>query len=350
MATAPQFDPLTVQQAVRAYLRQVKRATDSGTLSPATQKNYQRDLAEFTELAGSERVLDELTAEDIDDILLAYAARPDGRYKNRAKPGSSDGSPGRGPGAQSRFRASICRLFSYALRQGFIHQDPMPDTVIRPKARNLRQASRTALGAQSAHALLDAPAHVEIRARRDQQLSLRDTAILRILLEVGPRVSELCSLNQADMEERDGAHWLIIRQGKGGKRRDVPLSPGTHDAIVTYLTSPRPEPPAGDTEHRRANAAMAMFRTFRGRRIQPRDVQNLVHRACQALPAQVRREVTPHGLRHTAATLLLSSGAADVKTVQALLGHESLATTGIYLDEVSHEMVRAVAAHPVTGQ
>jgi site-specific recombinase XerD len=83
--------------------------------------------------------------------------------------------------------------------------------------------------------------------------------------------------------------------------------------------------------------------------MQPRDVQNLVDRLCKNLDPDVRRRVTPHGLRHTAATLLLSSGAADVKTVQSLLGHESLATTGIYLDQVKGEMIKAVASHPVTS-
>ena len=97
------------------------------------------------------------------------------------------------------------------------------------------------------------------------------------------------------------------------------------------------------------DAERALTLSWRGVRMQPRDMQLMVERACRNLPPEVRRDVTPHGLRHTAATLLLSSGAADIKTVKELLGHASIATTGVYLYTVADEMAQAVKAHPVTG-
>lgn len=347
MVSPPPLKRVTVRAAVEEYLKGVARATLSGSLSPATQSNYQRDLAEFVSLVGAEQILDDLTAEDIDDIILAYASRPDKRFTRNQKSNQELGAPGRGPGAQARFKASISRLFTYAVRKGFVQQDPIPDTVVRPRGRNLREASRTALTEPAAVALLDSANHKNAR-RSDQQLSLRDTAILRILMEVGPRVFELCALNQSDIEVREETTWLVVRKGKGGKRRDLPLSPATASAIELYLKSARPQ--ISDTEENRDDHLKAMFLTFRGRRIKPRDVQYLVARAVKRLPLSVQRDVTPHGLRHTAASLLLASGAADVKTVQAILGHASLATTGIYLDETSQEMIQAVRQHPVTGK
>lgn len=168
-------------------------------------------------------------------------------------------------------------------------------------------------------------------------------------MEVGIRVSELCALNISDIEKTDGTTWLVIRHGKGGKHRDVPLSVSTVVSIDTYLLMKRPAPPHNFSAHEKLDAAQAMFVSFRGRRLKPRDIQNLMHRATNKLPAEIRRKCTPHGLRHTAATLLLMSGAADIKTVQRILGHESLATTGLYLDEVREEMVKAISDHPITS-
>lgn len=350
MAAPPTLTRLAVVDAVTQYLAGVDRAVLSGALTPATRSTYAGDLAEFIALAGPDTILDDLTADDIDTIVLAYAATPDKRYTRRTKPAPA-GTPGRGVAAQSRFRQSVARLFSHAARRGWIQLDPMPDTQVRPRARGAANPARSALPQRSAAALLTVPADRDQRARADQRLGQRDDALLRVLLEVGPRVREVCGLDRVDVDVRDdGRTWLDIRHGKGGKRRELPLSSGTAQTLADYLAAPRPAPPAGDPPARREDAERAVFVTYRGRRMQPRDVQNLMRRLSDALPADVRRRVTPHGLRHTAATLLLASGAADVKTVQHLLGHASLATTSVYLDEIGEELARAVADHPVTGR
>lgn len=350
MAAPPTLTRITVRDAVAEYLAGVDRSVLSGALTPATRNTYAGDLAEFVALAGPDTVLDDLTADDIDTIVLDYAATPDKRYTRRPKPGAT-GAPGRGPAAQTRFRQSVRRLFAHAARRGWVQLDPMPDTQVRPRARGAASPARAALPQATAAALLDVPGARERISRRDQKLGQRDDALLRVLLEVGPRVREVCGLDRADVAVRDdGRTWLDIRHGKGGKRRDLPLSPATAAALAGYLAAARPQPPATDPAERREDAERAVFVTFRGRRMQPRDVQNLIRRLCDALPADVRRQVTPHGLRHTAATLLLASGAADVKTVQHLLGHASLATTSVYLDEISEELARAVSDHPVTGR
>lgn len=368
MVSSPPLSRLSVAEAVERYLRGVQRAVSGHSLAATTAQNYQRDLHEFVHLAGADTVLDDLTAEAVDDIVLAYGDQPDGRYSSAASAvAAGAGAPGggvktRGQGAQARFRQSVSRLFSEATLEGWVEHNPMPRTKVRPKARGMSNAARKALPQSSAEALLQVPSREPARrgpVRTDMRLGLRDTFLLRLFMEAGPRVSEVCRADRADLEVRDdGTTWLRVL-GKGSKERWLPLSRGTVDSYERYLEDERPEPrprtrkdPAtGDLVQTAPleDAERALTLSWRGVRMQPRDMQLMVERACRNLPPEVRRDVTPHGLRHTAATLLLSSGAADIKTVKELLGHASIATTGVYLDTVADEMAQAVKAHPVTG-
>lgn len=347
MAAPPILDRITVTEAVHRYLRGIERGVLAGTLSATTQSTYQRDMREFTRLSGAETIVDDITAEDLDDLLLTYASEPDRRYAPaHHKPSRSDHIyGGRSPATQARFRHSLSRFFAHAQRAGWIQHNPVPDMQVKPRARGEIPPARKALPEATALTLLET-----LTPRTDSALSYRDDAIIRILMEVGLRVAELCAVNQSDIETHEDITWLVIRVGKGGKHRDVPLSPSTAAAVDRYVHQVRPTPPQTDPAQKQADAQRALFVTFRGRRMQPRDVQNMLNRCMQKLPAEVRRACTPHGLRHTAATLLLSSGAADIKTVQRILGHASLATTGMYLDEVREDMIRAVGDHPVTGE
>lgn len=363
MVSAPPLERITVEEAVGRYLRIVNRSVIGHSLSKTTALNYERDLAEFVELAEKQRgggvILDDLTAGDIDDIVIEYGSKPDGRH--RQKPGKTIKT--RGAGAQARFRQSVARLFSEAVLEGWVEASPMPRTRVRPKVRDLKDAARTALPESSAAALLDVPhappAQGQRQRRSDMKLGLRDEFILRLLMEAGPRVSEVSNADRADLSTDDnGDHWLTVT-GKGNKTRRVPLSPGTKAVYDAYIEDERPEPRARMHKDRETgepvitapieDAEAALLLTWRGLRMKPRDIQLLVERACKHLPADVRRRVTPHGLRHTAATLLLASGAADIKTVKEILGHANIATTGIYLDTIDGEAARAVRMHPVTG-
>lgn len=348
-----------MDEAVARYLRSVQRAVQGHSLSPATASNYERDLAEFIELVGGATVLDDLTAEDIDDAVLAYGAKPDARFVPRpGKPVKT-----RGPGAQVRFRQSVSRLFKEAVLEGWVEADPMLRTKVRPKSAGLRDAAREAMPASGAAAMLDVATVVTgvdgKLKRADMRMGLRDTFLLRLFMEAGPRVSEVAQANRSDLStDDDGNHWLTVT-GKGRKIRRVPLTPGTREIYEEYVTSERPQarprtmidPTSGERVERApvSDAEAALVLTWRGLRMTPRDLQLMVKRAADRLPVEVRRRVTPHGLRHTAATLLLASGAADIKTVKEILGHANIATTGIYLDSVDGEAARAVRMHPVTG-
>lgn len=337
MVSAPRLDRITTGEAVTRFLRNTERAVLGHSLSAATATNYRRDLTEFVTLTGPDTILDDITATHLDDIMLTFAAQPDGRFKN------PDPTRTRSAGTQARFRQSISKLFTDATMEGWIEHNPIGRMRVKPRQQPLTNLARKALPESAAHALLHTP---DTTVRADMKLKLRDTFLLSLFMEVGPRVSEVCRANQSDVTVRDdGTTWLHLT-GKGNKPRTVPLSEGTVHAYQQYRTQERPPVHPNHVD----DATVALVLTWRGRRMTPRDIQLMVQRISKRLPPEVRRDVTPHGLRHTAATLLLTSGAADINTVKEVLGHASIATTGIYLDGIDHEMVAAVNAHPITGQ
>jgi len=168
----------------------------------------------------------------------------------------------------------------------------------------------------------------------DPVLARRDQAILELLYASGIRVSELTGLDVADVDR----HRRVLRVlGKGSKQRTVPFGLPADLAVGQWIED-------GRAALVTAESGSALFLGQRGRRMDPRAVRTLVHQRTAALAGAP--ELAPHGLRHTAATHLLSGG-ADLRTVQELLGHASLATTQIYT-HVSAERLAAVyqQAHP----
>ena len=168
----------------------------------------------------------------------------------------------------------------------------------------------------------------------EDALALRDSAILELLYASALRVSELTGLDVTGLDQ----HRRVVRvRGKGDKERVVPYGVPAHRALIRWLEDGRPVL-AGP------HSGSAVFLGRRGGRIDPRAVRTMVHRRTAAVPGAP--EIGPHGLRHTAATHLLDGG-ADLRAIQEMLGHASLATTQIYT-HVSTERLAAVyrQAHP----
>ncbi len=215
----------------------------------------------------------------------------------------------------ARKAAALRCYFAWLVRQGRLEADP---------ARSLRASSGggrlpRVLSAGEVGALLDVPAATP--------LDRRDQAVLELLYAAGLRVSELCGLDRGDIDLRQRTVTVL---GKGAKQRRVPIHDTAVRALRDWLEHGRDEC-AGPPE--------AAFVNQRGNRLGPRDVRRILDRRA-ASPTH------PHALRHTYATHLLDGG-ADLRVVQELLGHSSLATTQIYT-HVSKERLRTVygGTHP----
>ena len=171
-------------------------------------------------------------------------------------------------------------------------------------------------------------------------LGQRDKALLELMYGCGMRVSEVSELNRAQLEAREG--WVQVF-GKGQKERWVPLNPTAHEAIQEYLKA-RPTPE--DSE--------PVFINFRGTRLTSRSIARILARqlirAAQLSPGWVdaNRKASPHALRHSFATHLLSAG-ADLRSIQELLGHSRLSTTQRYTHLNLSELMDAYRdAHPLS--
>lgn len=226
-------------------------------------------------------------------------------------------------------RAVSIRLFTqWAFKTGLIPSD-VGDTLAIPKVhRTLPEV----LDIPNALVAMDALA-VRV-GEEDTPLALRDCAMVEVLYASGARVAELCGLNLLDIDyERQTLRVL----GKGNKERTIPIGNPAMTALRSWIKNGRPllvNQTSGD----------AVFLGARGKRIDQRTVRTVVYVALSALEGVGR--LGPHALRHSAATHLLEGG-ADLRTVQEILGHASLATTQIYTHVSTERLQKAFKqAHP----
>ena len=226
-------------------------------------------------------------------------------------------------------RATSIRLFTkWATKRGFMATD-VGATLATPKPH------RTLPGVLTQGDAVTAIDSMATRAAEfDTPTSFRDVALIELLYATGARVSEVCGL---DLEDLDFHRNTIRVLGKGNKERMIPMGGPAVKALNTYINDSRPQL-ANDKSGR------ALFLGARGKRIDQRAVRTIVYEALSALEGVER--MGPHALRHSAATHLLEGG-ADLRTVQEILGHSSLATTQIYT-HVSTDRLRQAfkQAHP----
>lgn len=225
-------------------------------------------------------------------------------------------------------RSAAARTFTaWAHRRGHIASDPGARLVAPRPQRKLPSVLRQ----DQADDLMRA---AESGATERNPVAMRDLVVVELLYATGIRVSELCGL---DVDDVDTDRRVLRVIGKGDKERTVPFGSPAQRAVLDWLAEGRPElvndksPPA-------------LLLGVRGARLQPGGVRKIVHEALSAVPGAP--DMGPHGLRHTAATHLLEGG-ADLRSVQELLGHATLATTQLYT-HVTVERLRSVhdQAHP----
>ena len=226
-------------------------------------------------------------------------------------------------------RAVTVRLFTkWALKNKYLDKDVAAPLATPKGHRTLPEVleiadAKTAMDSLATRA-----------AEEETPLSLRDVAMVEMLYASGARVAELCGLDLSDIDyERQTIRVL----GKGNKQRTIPLGNPAVKALKHWLAD-------GRDFVKNAQSENAVFLGARGKRIDQRTVRTVVYNALQAVEGIER--MGPHALRHSAATHLLEGG-ADLRTVQEILGHASLATTQIYT-HVSTERLQKVfkQAHP----
>jgi integrase/recombinase XerC len=289
------------------------------------------------------------------DVVAGDAASPDRGRRENVRPGSRRTNDGqalagldvvllrawladqRAVGASRTTlarRAAAARTFTaWAHRSGALHEDPGA-RLVAPKAHRVLPE---VLRPDQAGEVMQALASGASDAPEQAPTALRDRAVVELLYATGIRVAELCGL---DVEDVEFARRVVRVVGKGDKERTVPFGIPAERALRDWVDAGRP------VIARRARQADrdALFLGVRGRRLDPRTVRRIVHEAVGSVPGTT--DMGPHGLRHTAATHLLEGG-ADLRSVQELLGHATLATTQLYT-HVTVERLKAIhdQAHP----
>lgn len=296
------------RQTLDDYVEHLTRNRD---LSAHTVRAYRGDLLDlFTHLQW-------LGADDLSGLTLRSLRSWLANQQTR----------GRARGTLQRRTAAVRVFGRWAVQTGRLERDPA--AALRSPKR-VRALPPTVEQADAAAMLAEA---LSVVAEGGGPGAVRDVAILELLYATGIRVSELCGLDLGDVDH--GRQTLRVL-GKGNKQRTVPYGTPAARALDAWLLErvELAEPTAGD----------AVFVGDRGRRIDQRVVRRIVHRALRVVEGAP--DLGPHGLRHAMATHLLEGG-ADLRSVQELLGHASLATTQIYT-HVSDARLRAAfqQAHP----
>ena len=282
------------------------------TLSPHTIRAYLGDLDSF---------LQHLHTLGIDDVKQASLNTIRSWLANQQVKGGARTTLSR--------RAVSIRLFTqWAFKTGLIEKD-FGATLQTPKGHRTLPG---VLNVEGATTVMDALA--TRAAEEETPVALRDVALVEVLYASGARVSEICGLDLSDIDYDRNALRVI---GKGNKERTIPLGIPAMKALRRWLDE-------GRSHLLKSDSGQAVFLGARGKRIDQRTVRTVVYHALQALEGVER--MGPHALRHSAATHLLEGG-ADLRTVQEILGHASLATTQIYTHVSTERLQKAFKqAHP----
>ena len=292
----------TAGQAIQGYLQHL--VVERG-LARNTVEAYRRDLSRYeSSLAGRGKAqLGDVTSADVAEFL-ASLREGDGEHQALAV------------SSAARAVIAVRGLHAFAAAQGLAETDPARDVPPPTPPRRLPKAITVTMVEQ----LLDASGPGPDDLSADPRL-LRDRALLEFLYGTGARISEATGLDVDELRLDDDP--VVRLAGKGGKHRVVPVGSYAVRALQAYLVRARPALAAGS---RRLSVSPAVFLNARGGRLTRQGAWGVLHAAAERarLP-----DVSPHTLRHSFATHMLDGG-ADIRVVQELLGHASVATTQVY--------------------
>ncbi len=292
-------------ETIAAFARHV--GADRGR-SPNTVAAYRRDTAGFAEFCVANGV------DHPDEVRLGLLRRYLAHLAERGYARST----------AARRASSLRSFFAFLAREGYVHEDPAQLLATPKQGRSLPRVLRV----DQVVALLTTP-------DVGTPVGTRDRVLLELLYATGARVSEACGLDLRAVDLDDG---LVRLHGKGDRTRLVPLGEPAADALRAYLGGGRPV-----LSRRSPVTTDALLLNTRGARLGVRDARTVVTDTARQAGLG---HVTPHTLRHTYATHLLEGG-ADMRSVQELLGHASLATTQRYTHLTRGRLVEIYQrAHP----
>jgi integrase/recombinase XerD len=303
--------PADVVEAFLHHLA-VERGSATNTL-----RSYSVDL---------ERYLAHLHGAGVHDLAQAREAHVTAFLVVLRTP--APGRPALAASSTARALAAVRGLHRFAVRDGLVPDDVARD--VTPPAQP-RRLPRTLTVDEVDQLLAGRPG--------DDPAALRDRALLELLYSTGARISEAVGI---DVDDLDGRGRTVLLRGKGGKQRLVPVGRPALAAVEAYQIRARPALAAKGRAG--SNSAGALLLNARGARLSRQSAFHVLRAAAET--AGVSREISPHTLRHCFATHLLAGG-ADVRVVQELLGHASVATTQLYT-HVTVDTLREVYAtsHP----
>jgi integrase/recombinase XerD len=303
---------LSLERQIESYLRQlaIERGLAKNTLSA-----YRRDLRNYREFLAKARVEN---FSEVSELHVAEYAQSLSQLR------------GLSSSSIARMLAAVRGLHKYLMSENQVAQD-VASAVKPPKAsRRLPKAISVA----EVERLLEAAGPPAESADAVASVRVRDRALLELLYATGARVSEVVNLDLDDLIDPT----LVRLFGKGSKERIVPVGGYAQRALQAYLVRIRPGLVS------LGKGTPALFLNQRGGRLSRQSAWQIISDAASA--ADLQGEISPHTLRHSFATHLLEGG-ADVRVVQELLGHSSVATTQIYT-LVTVDRLREIyaTAHP----
>ncbi len=305
-----------MEAAIRAFITflEVERRA-----SPETVRAYRSDLRQFLSFVTTTRAApaSALRPEDVDALMIrGYLAWLDRQKEQKT--------------SMARKLATLRSFYTFLAREERVGLNPAQE-VRSPK--QLQHLPRV-LTKDDANALMEFP-------EGDHLLALRDRAILETLYSTGARVSELVGMNREDVNMTEG---LVRVRGKGRKERIVPIGAVAVEVLKEYLAQVKPSSVGTRPS---ARQGIPVFRNYRGGRLTARSVERVVGKHSGRLAGG---HISPHALRHSFATHLLDEG-ADLRAIQEMLGHASLATTQKYTHLATDHLLEVYdRAHPRAGR
>ena len=317
----------TLLAAWESWREHLSARVEADVFSPDSMRNYLSYSLRMVQHLGADRACDSIEATEVSGWLSGYRAT------------------GVSPATLRHCHKAAKGLFTWAWGQRWLRENPMRDVPAPPVPQRCAGSERAALSRTEYDAVLAAARAGHGSANGTRGSWVRDEIVVRLAGESGLRNADIRDLDIADFEQAPEGYWVAqIRRGKGRKARTTPITDACAALIRDYLDQWRPAhgglPDRYDHNHKLIKGdECALLLTSERHRMNAGSVRYIVDRCARAA---LGRHFVPHGLRHTAGTLLVREARADLAVVAHVLGHSDISVTSVYLDTSGDEAAAAV--------